>query len=116
MAVGWSGYIVTLQTAINQAFGSTYEFDKRFVNAPVLWLEQGDSIPWKQGEVAEYSGFVNQLVIGPDGNFTNAIINVPAILITLFLTFLLIYGVKESARFNNLMVIFKLTVVVVMKI
>jgi basic amino acid/polyamine antiporter, APA family len=45
------------------------------------------------------------------GPFEGGIINLPALLIVLFLTGVLIVGVKESARFNNVMVAIKLAVV-----
>jgi APA family basic amino acid/polyamine antiporter len=100
VAVGWSGYLVNLQGAINLVSGSTYKFDGRFVNAPVIWLEHNAAMPWDKNDIAVSGGFLikhNILgfflnkVIGPDGALTNAIINLPAIIITLALTVLLFY-------------------------
>lgn len=48
----------------------------------------------------------------PDGTPVHGVVNVPAIFITLFITTLLIIGIRESARFNNFIVAVKLTVVV----
>lgn len=73
VAVGWSGYMVSL---IENGFG--IKMPAAFINAP-----------------------------GVNGGM----INLPAILILAAVTFLLVIGVKESARFNNLIVIIKLVVV-----
>ncbi len=42
-----------------------------------------------------------------------AVINVPAMFIVGFITFLLVLGIKESATFNNVIVAIKLTVIVI---
>jgi len=42
---------------------------------------------------------------------TGAILNLPAVLIVLVLTILLVFGVRGSARFNNAIVLVKLTVI-----
>jgi APA family basic amino acid/polyamine antiporter len=43
--------------------------------------------------------------------FTGAIINLPAVFITLFVTAILVVGIKESARFNSVIVVIKVAVV-----
>ncbi|MFA6108138.1 MAG: amino acid permease, partial [Candidatus Latescibacterota bacterium] len=43
---------------------------------------------------------------------TGALINLPAVGIVLFLTVLLVVGIRESARFNNVMVVTKVVVLV----
>jgi APA family basic amino acid/polyamine antiporter len=48
----------------------------------------------------------------PDGSTVEGIVNLPAALIVLLLTAMLIAGTKESARLNNIMVGIKLAVVV----
>lgn len=48
-----------------------------------------------------------------NGEWTGALFNLPALLIILVLTALLVKGVKESARANNLMVILKVAAIVV---
>jgi len=45
--------------------------------------------------------------------FTGAIIDLPALLITILLTFVLVLGIRESARFNTVMVAIKLAVIFV---
>ncbi len=82
VAVGWSGYIVSL-----------------LHNA-------GINIP---PDLAAAPGTVIKLA---DGTTVTGIINLPAILIIAILTTMLVLGTKESARLNNIMVAVKLIVVV----
>jgi APA family basic amino acid/polyamine antiporter len=82
VAVGWSGYIVSL-----------------LHNA-------GINIP---PDLAAAPGTVIKLA---DGTTVTGIINLPAILIIAILTTMLVLGTKESARLNNIMVAVKLAVVV----
>ena len=43
--------------------------------------------------------------------WTGGIVDLPAVLVTLFVTWLLFIGIKESARFNNVIVVLKLVVI-----
>jgi len=47
------------------------------------------------------------------GSVTGAIINLPAIIITLLLTTILVIGIKESARFTGVMVLIKVVTVLI---
>ena len=47
------------------------------------------------------------------GQFTGAWFNLPALLVLLLLTWLLVFGIKESARTNNIMVIVKLVAILI---
>ncbi len=67
-----------------------------------------------------WSSYINDLLISlkihlptvwVEGPFRGGYINLPAFLIVLAITSLLIIGVKESARFNNVMVFIKLIVI-----
>ena len=82
VAVGWSGYVVSL-----------------FHNV-------GITIP------PALTGAPGTTIKLPDGGTTVGLFNLPAIVIVGLLTTLLIFGTKESARLNNVMVIIKLIVVV----
>jgi APA family basic amino acid/polyamine antiporter len=82
VAVGWSGYIVSL-------------LHNAGINIPPAF--------------AAAPGTVIKLA---DGTAVTGIINLPAILIIAILTTLLVLGTKESARLNNIMVAVKLVVVV----
>jgi len=81
VAVGWSGYFVSFL----QNFGIA--IPAAFTNAPLAG-----------------TGF-HEL------HLTGAFINLPAVLLVVFLTVFLVVGVSESARFNTLMVLIKVGVV-----
>jgi basic amino acid/polyamine antiporter, APA family len=81
VAAGWSGYFISFM----QEFG--INFPAALVNAPV----EGHGIS--------------------DLHLTGAIINLPAVILIVALTTLLVVGVRESARFNNLMVLVKVGIV-----
>jgi APA family basic amino acid/polyamine antiporter len=52
------------------------------------------------------------LIYGADGwQATGAIINFPAVFIVLIITALLVIGIKESAKFNNIVVLIKIVVI-----
>src|SRR6195952_1101357 len=82
VAVGWSGYIVSILHNI------------------------GINIP------PQFAAAPGTAVKLADGSTATAIVNVPAPLIIAALTAMLVFGTKESARLNNIMVAIKLTVVV----
>ncbi len=82
VAVGWSGYFVSLL----QNFGIT--FPAALANAPMA-----------------ATGF-------HDMHWTGAIMNVPAVALIVGLTVFLVVGVRESATFNGIMVLVKTTIVI----
>ncbi len=84
VAVGWSGYLNAL---LGEQLG--IHLPPRWTQAPLLL----------QGS--------HHLVANPGGG----ILNIPAMFIVLSMTGLLIIGIHESSRFNNLIVIIKLLVV-----
>ncbi len=81
VAVGWSGYIVSICRDVGIVVPAT---------------------------LAAAPGTVVKL---PDGSPATAIFNLPAALIIAALTTLLVLGTKDSARLNNIMVVIKLAVV-----
>jgi APA family basic amino acid/polyamine antiporter len=83
VAVGWSGYVVSL---FRDTLGINYPLA---LSAP--------------------PGTTIQLA---DGTTATGIFNLPAFLISIAVTLLLIRGIKESASFNSLIVIVKVVVVV----
>jgi basic amino acid/polyamine antiporter, APA family len=83
VSVGWSGYVVAF---FHDAFG--VDLPKAWVDAPVLWSEKHQHF-----------------------ELTGNVVNLPAVLVVLAVTALLVRGVKESARFNTIIVIMKVTVV-----
>lgn len=82
VAVGWSGYLVSLLRDLGIVFPAR--------------LTVG---PW------------NTITL-EDGSVVSGIINLPGLLISLAITMLLIKGIKESARFNSIIVLVKVLVVV----
>jgi APA family basic amino acid/polyamine antiporter len=89
VAVGWSGYVVSLLG------------DYGFVIPVELTGPTGHAI--MRDGVA---------VLAADGSPVTALFNLPAFLICAVLTALLVLGVSESARVNNIIVAIKLTVIV----
>ncbi len=83
VAVGWSGYFVALLQKLGIDLGTAY------TTAPLKWIEATKSFERVPGGV----------------------INLPAILLTLVMTSLLVIGIRESARFNNLIVFVKVAIV-----
>ncbi|KAI8866170.1 amino acid transporter [Ramicandelaber brevisporus] len=84
VAVGWSYY---LGEFFHDAFG--YEMSKATTNAPLVWKDDAFHV------------------------LEGAYINVPAMIIVLLLTGLLIFGVRASATFNSVVVMIKLVVIIV---
>jgi APA family basic amino acid/polyamine antiporter len=82
VAVGWSGYIVSLLQNV------------------------GVTIP------PQFSAAPGTVVTLANGATVHGIVNIPAAFIIAVLSFLLIRGTRESARINNIMVALKLIVVV----
>jgi basic amino acid/polyamine antiporter, APA family len=83
VAVGWSGYVVSLFR------------DTLGINFPLaLSAPPGTEIKLS------------------DGTITHGVFNLPAFLISIAVTLLLIRGIKESASFNSIIVIIKVVVVV----
>lgn len=81
VAVGWSGYVLSFFDSAG------LHISTEFTNAPFTFDQSGRLIN------------------------TGALINLPAMFIIIAISLLLIRGIKESATFNNVVVIIKLTVV-----
>jgi APA family basic amino acid/polyamine antiporter len=82
VSAGWSGYLVSLLKDFH------IQVPAAVASAPIAG-----------------TGF-------SDMHWTGALINLPAVLLIVVLTTFLVVGVKESARFNGIMVMIKLAVVV----
>jgi len=81
VAIGWSGYVVSFLNHI------------------------GIPIP------AQFSAAAGTQVVMADGATVTAVFNLPAVLIVVLVTALLVRGVQESARVNNVVVFIKVGVV-----
>jgi APA family basic amino acid/polyamine antiporter len=107
--------------------GSAYTYSYATFGELIAWILGWDLIleyGLASSAVASgWSGYLQGLLAGFGIHFPTAIssaydpahgtfVDVPAILITLIITFLLTQGVKNSARFNSTVVIIKLAVIV----
>ena len=93
VAVGWSGYVVSFL----KEFGLV--IPAQFTSAPYDHHAPADA-GWNMWRLFT-EGWVS----------TGATLNVPAMFVVGFITFLLVLGIKESAAFNNVIVAIKLTVI-----
>ncbi len=106
VSVGWSGYVVSflrdfgifIPTAFTAATGSV------LVEVPKLG--------WQQLTENLSTGLLAQGINIDTLPHVTAIVNLPAMVIIAILTLLLIIGIRESANFNNIMVIVKVAVII----
>src|ERR1700722_8770436 len=82
VAIGWSGYVVSFAKDLG------LDLPARFVSSPLTY------------DAADHAW-----------SSTGAILNVPAVIIIIFITALLVVGIRETARFNNFIVAVKLVVI-----
>lgn len=82
VAVGWSGYVVSFLSDVGLKF------------PPLLSAAPGTA------------------VVLADGSAATALINLPAVLIAIAATALLVLGIRESARVNGVIVVIKVAVVI----
>src|SRR5918996_485531 len=93
VAVGWSGYVVSFLKDLGIVIPAEY------TSAPYVHT------------TPENAGWNVWRLFTEGWSATGAVLNVPAMFIVGLLTILLIIGISESATFNNLAVIIKVTVV-----
>jgi APA family basic amino acid/polyamine antiporter len=93
VAVGWSGYVVSFLKELGIVIPSA------FTSAPYDHHAPADA-GWNMWRLFT-DGWVS----------TGAVLNVPAMFIVGFITFLLVLGIKESATFNNVIVAIKMSVI-----
>ncbi len=93
VAVGWSGYVVSFLKELGIVIPSA------FTSAPCDHHAPADG-GWNIWRLFT-EGWVS----------TGAVLNVPAMFIVGFITFLLVLGIKESATFNNVVVAIKMSVI-----
>jgi APA family basic amino acid/polyamine antiporter len=95
VAVGWSGYFDAFMNQIG------VHLPKAFSSAPYYYAD-----------AAEYDP-VTHALLHPAGfsHVPGAVMNLPAVVLIGLMSTLLVIGIKESARFNNFIVILKVTIV-----
>ena len=106
VSVGWSGYVVSFlkDFGLHIPPQLTAATNSILVNIP--------NVGWKAltGELTTELA-TKGIVVGALPHVT-ALVNVPAVFIIALMTLLLVLGIRGSARFNNVMVAVKLTVIV----
>ncbi|HEX9083455.1 MAG TPA: amino acid permease [Gemmatimonadaceae bacterium] len=94
VAVGWSGYFTAFMAQMGMKMPTA------FTSSPYYYADANEFDP------------VTKVLIHPAGfSHTGAILNLPAIILIALMSTLLVIGIKESARFNNFIVILKLAIV-----
>ncbi len=93
VSVGWSGYVVSFLRDVGIVIPPA------FTSAPFEHVAPTDA------------GFNVWRIFTEGWSLTGAVLNVPAMVIIGVITALLVVGIRESARFNNLVVIIKLAVI-----
>ncbi len=93
VAVGWSGYVVSFLKDLG------INIPAQFTSAPYTHTAPADA------------GWNVWRLFTEGWSSTGAVLNVPAMIIVGLITILLIIGISESASFNNVIVVIKLTVV-----
>ncbi len=114
VSVGWSGYVVSFL----RDFGIQVPPElsaARGIHLVDLPAALAAALKMKVGWATLSPGLADQIkALGTDPatlSHATAIFNLPAVIIVAIVTFLLVIGIKESAGFNNLIVMIKLGVV-----
>ncbi|HEY1953247.1 MAG TPA: amino acid permease [Gemmatimonadaceae bacterium] len=94
VAVGWSGYFTAFMDQIGIHMPTTFT-----------------SAPYAYADAPKYDPVTHALTQAAGFTHTGAVINLPAIILIGLMTTLLVIGIKESARFNNFIVILKIAIV-----
>ncbi|MBC7390591.1 MAG: amino acid permease [Opitutaceae bacterium] len=105
VSVGWSGYVTSFLKDFGIVFSPEYiaATGTKMINLP---MEGWKPFTHQLGVALAQKGIlIDQL------QQTTAIVNVPAMLINLICTVILVIGIKESANVNNIMVILKVAVI-----
>jgi APA family basic amino acid/polyamine antiporter len=93
VGVGWGGHLVDLFRNLGITLPAT------LTNAPTRWCEAEDVAKAVAG--CAHTGI----------NMTGALLNFPAMFIVVLMSTILVIGIKESATFNNFIVILKVLIV-----
>ena len=99
VGVGWSGHFVSLLSL----FG--VQLPEVVTVSPTAWCT-----------AAQVGTMAAPLCAHPGLNFTGAIINLPAVFIVALMSTVLVIGIRESARVNNIIVILKVAIVLLVVI
>jgi len=114
VSVGWSGYVVSflkdfgvfIPAQLSAAAGTV------LVDIPKNILPDFAAGGWKPITDALTKDLSTHHIVMNSLPHVTAIINLPAMFIVAALTLLLVIGIRESANFNNIMVIVKVSVII----
>jgi APA family basic amino acid/polyamine antiporter len=95
VGVGWSGHLVSLFSQLG------IHLPGNLTNAPTAWCTEAQVAAAALGGVCQHAGL----------NFTGALINLPAVFVVALMSTILVIGIKESARVNNMIVLLKVTII-----
>jgi APA family basic amino acid/polyamine antiporter len=107
VSVGWSGYVVSFLNDFGVHIPAylTAAYSEVLVNVPNLgWKPLSDQLAQNLAQ--------NGIAVESLPHVT-ALMNLPAMAIIAILSGLLILGIRESARFNNFMVVIKVAVIII---
>jgi APA family basic amino acid/polyamine antiporter len=93
VGVGWSGHLVSLLEQVGITLPA------HLTNAPTQWCTEGQVQQAMNG--CAHAGL----------NMTGALVNLPAVFIVALMSTILVIGIRESAKVNNLIVILKVAIV-----
>jgi APA family basic amino acid/polyamine antiporter len=106
VSVGWSGYVVSFLRDLN------VNIPAQFTGASGSVLVNVPDMGW-MALTKQYAQTLVSSGINVDSlQHVTCILNLPAMFIVAVLTTLLVIGIKESANFNNIMVITKVSVII----
>jgi len=106
VSVGWSGYVVSFLRDLN------IYIPAQFTGATGTTLVNVPDMGW-MSLTKQYAATLASSGINVDSlQHVTCILNLPAMFIVALLTTLLVIGIKESANFNNIMVITKVSVII----
>jgi APA family basic amino acid/polyamine antiporter len=106
VAVGWSGYVVSFLKDIN------IFIPPQFTGAVGTVLVNVPDLGWKPLTEAFAQTLASSGVQVDSLAHVTCVLNIPAMFIVALLTTLLVIGIRESANFNNIMVITKVSVII----
>ena len=92
VGVGWSGHLVSLFQQLG------IHLPANLTNAPTQWCTES--------QVNMAAGCAHYGL-----NFTGALVNLPAVFVVALMSTILVVGIRESARVNNLIVLLKVAIV-----
>jgi len=114
VAIGWSGYVVSFLRDFNIIVPPELSAARgtSLINIPMQLAGLLKVRPGWQAYSADFGEHIKALGTDPTAlAHATAVFNLPAIIIIALVTTLLVIGIKESANFNNVIVIVKLAVV-----